>query len=501
MNPIFYIDFYKLSHVSDYHSDVQQVFSNFTARSSRIPGSDKITNFGLTYFLKKYMIEEFDEKFFAVPIADVLKEYRRVIKATMFDTNPRTDHIEALHALGYMPLTFYQTPEGSQVPLNVPPIVIKNTEPGPFYWLPNYIETILSDIMWLPITSATTARRYRELFLKHARRAGETDFGFIDWQGHDFSFRGMGGLEAAILSGMGHLLSFSGTDTLPAILAAEEYYGASLDEGQPIVGGSVPATEHSVMCAGGQDGEFETFKRLLTEIHPSGILSIVSDTWDLWKVLTQFVPDLREILDARDGKLVIRPDSGNPVMIMCGDTAYDTAHGSPQAMGVLRLLAQAMGTHERGNALPLIGKSHPLFLNTVAAIYGDSISLERADQILTRCIDEIKLSPYNCVFGIGSFTYQMVTRDTYGMAMKATAYKNRKGEIIPIFKKPVTDDGGKFSHKGIPVVDFEDGVFEVQQESEEWELDRCAFEKVFCDGKLLVDPNFHDIRARVRKGL
>lgn len=499
LNPLFYIDFYKVGHVSQYHKDVQQVFSNFTARSTRIPGVTKVVNLGLSYFIQKYLIADFNEHFFSRPLEEILAEYRRVIRATLFVQEPRTDHIEALHKLGYIPLTFYALPEGAQVPLNVPLLVVKNTQPGPFYWLPNYIESLLSCILWKPITSATMARQYRALFLKHARRSGEADFGFIDWQGHDFSFRGMSGLEDAKLSGLGHMTMFTGTDTLPAVLFAERYYGASLEPASPLVGGSVPATEHSVMCAGQQDGEYETFHRLLTEIYPSGVLSVVSDTWDLWKVLTDYVPRLKPVLNARDGKLVIRPDSGDPVKIMCGDS--ERPHGDPAASGTLRLLAQAMGTFDRGSALPLIGKPHPLFLNTGAAIYGDSISLDRADRILTQTIDDLKLSPYNCVFGIGSYTYEYVTRDTHGMAMKATAYKNPTGKIVPMFKKPVTDDGGKFSHHGIPVVDLEDGEYVVSQDSEEWELDECAFEKVFCDGQHLIKPTLEQIRERARRGM
>ncbi len=499
LNPIFYIDFYKVGHVSQYHKDVRQVFSNFTARSTRIPSVTKVTNLGLSYFLQKYLIEDFNEYFFSQPLQEILTEYRRVIKATLFDSNPRTDHIEALHKLGYIPLTFYALPEGAQVPLNVPLLVVKNTEPGEFYWLPNYIESLLSAVLWKPITSATMARQYRALFLKHARNSGETDFGFIDWQGHDFSFRGMSGLEDAKLSDLGHMTMFTGTDTLPAVLFAERYYGASLEPASPIVGGSVPATEHSVMCAGQQDGEFETFHRLLTEIYPTGVLSVVSDTWDLWKVLTDYVPRLMPVLNVRDGKLVIRPDSGDPVKIMTGNPA--AAHGDPAGYGVLSLLAQAMGTFDRGSALPLIGKPHPFFLNTGAAIYGDSISLARADEILWKCINIHKLSPYNCVFGIGSYTYEYVTRDTHGMAMKATAYTNPAGEIVPMFKKPVTDDGGKFSHHGIPVVYLENGEYVVSQDSEEWELDNCAFQEVFCDGELLIKPTLEQIRELARRGM
>ena len=241
MNPIFFADFYKIGHINQYHEDVTQVFSTWTPRTSRVPDVDKVVNFGLNLFLKRDLIDGFNQKFFNKPLHEVIDEYRHVIGTTLFKPNPRTDHIEALHNHGRMPLTFYALPEGVRVPLNVPPIFVKNTNPGQFFWVTNYIETLMSNVLWKPATSATTARRFREIFVKHARISGETDFGFVDWQGHDFSYRGMSGLDDAIASGLGHLLMFTGTDTIPAILAARDYYGAKLEPGAPIIGGSVDA--------------------------------------------------------------------------------------------------------------------------------------------------------------------------------------------------------------------------------------------------------------------
>jgi nicotinamide phosphoribosyltransferase len=330
------------------------------------------------------------------------------------------------------------------------------------------------------------------VFIKHAKLAGERDFGFVDWMGHDFSMRGMSGIEDAIMSGMGHLLSFSGTDTVPAILAAREYYGADLS-----VGGSVPATEHSVMSAGLQDGELETFRRLIEDVYPSGIVSIVSDTWDLWKVLTEYIPALKETIWARNGKLVIRPDSGDPVNIICGD--QHAPPDSPQFWGTMGLLKQHLGCHTVD-----FGKSSNFqMIRGAGAIYGDSITVERADEILRRMIVDHNLSPYNMVFGIGSYAYEYVTRDTYGWAMKATAVR-RGDKVVPIFKKPVTDDGTKFSHKGILAAyrteestDDNPDWF-IQQEATEDQLANCAYEKVFQNGELLIDPSFDVIRKRVR---
>lgn len=484
LNPIFVTDMYKTGHVHQYPAGTTKVYSNWTARYARTERERKGTiHFGLQYFIKKYLLHDFQKYFFERPWAQIESEYREFITATLGVEHPKVDHIKRLHNKGYLPLKIYSLPEGSFVPVGVPSVVIVNTHDDEF-WLPNYIETMFSNSIWKASTSATTATIYRQIFEKWAKKYGHTDMSFVDWQGHDFSYRGMSGLEDAALSGMGHLLSFKGTDTIPAIFYAKEYYGADFG-----VAGSVPATEHSVMCAGSKDGEFDTFKRLLTETYPTGIISVVSDTWDLWKVLTDYIPRLKGVILNRKGKVVIRPDSGDPVKILCGDP--NTA--GPAFHGAIRLLAEALGTT---NGL----------INNAALIYGDSITPERAESICQKTVESIGLSPYNVVFGIGSFTYEYTTRDAYGHAMKATAVE-QNGKLVPIFKNPVTDDGGKKSLRGIPAVyrgrvgqgDVA-GRFYVEDGKTPADLDQCDFDKVYEDGVLLHVDTFKEIRERVQRG-
>ncbi|PIL49930.1 nicotinate phosphoribosyltransferase, partial [Acinetobacter baumannii] len=229
------------------------------------------------------------------------------------------DHIEALHDLGYLPLRIKALPEGSRVNMRVPVLTVINTDPR-FFWLTNYIETVLSAELWKSCTTATIAYEYKRLLTQYAVKTG-APLDFIPVQGHDFSSRGMSGIYDAAQSGVGHLTSFIGTDSVASIDYAEEYYNAT-----GVIGVSVPATEHSVMCMGTEDSELETFKRLICELYPSGVVSIVSDTWDFWRVITEFTVALKPEILARQpnalglAKLVFRPDSGDPVKIICGDT-------------------------------------------------------------------------------------------------------------------------------------------------------------------------------------
>ncbi len=486
MNPLHLTDGYKVDHRSQYPEGTTLVYANLTPRKSRMAGVEEVIFFGLQYAIKKYLIESFDRDFFQQPKATVVQRYQRRIEAYLGAGAIQYDHIEALHDLGYLPLEIRALPEGTRVPMKVPMFTIHNTLPE-FFWLTNYLETLLSACIWLPCTSATTAAEYRKMLVEFAQKTG-SDTAFTDWQGHDFSFRGMGGVEAALLSGAAHLLSFAGTDSIPSIDLLEDYYNA--DVAHELVGGSVPATEHSVMCMGTQDGEIETFNRLITEVYPKGIVSVVSDTWDFWQVLTEFMPTLKETVLARDGKLVIRPDSGDPVHIICGDP--NAVPGSPEHKGAVECLWDTFGGS-------LTATGHKLLDPHIGVIYGDSITLERCRAICEGLMSK-GFSSGNIVFGIGSYTYQHVTRDTFGFAMKAT-YGEVNGVGRAIFKEPKTDDGTKRSARGLLRVDRTEAGQLVLHDNCTWEESQGgAMELVFRNGEMLRNSDFATIKALVRAG-
>ena len=492
MNPLLLTDGYKLDHRRQYPDGTTLVYSNWTPRKSRIASIDSVVFFGLQYFLKEYVIDRFQRDFFDQPKERLLKEYAARVNAYLGDNQVGTQHIAALHDLGYIPMVFKALPEGVNVPLRVPMFTLYNTLPK-FFWLTNYFETLLSAVVWLPCNSATLAQQYRHILDAAAAKTSSTPE-FVDWQGHDFSMRGMAGIEASLLSGAAHLLSFSGSDTIPAVDWFERYYQA--DAQQELVAGSVAATEHSVMSMGTVDAELQTFRRLICDIYPSGIVSIVSDTWDLWQVLTEYLPALRQEVLARNGKVVIRPDSGDPVDIICGTdqagtreaaTAGDTR--TPAQKGVIELLWECFGGS-------LNDKGYRQLDPHIGAIYGDSITLERAQQIVTRLAAK-GFASTNVVLGVGSFTYQYNTRDTFGFAMKAT-YGEVDGEGRDIFKDPVTDDGTKKSARGLVRVELEDGEY-VLYDQQTWAQEaQGELREVFRDGQLLVNWQLSEVRARVR---
>lgn len=478
MSPILCIDGYKLDHRRQYPDRTQRVYSNWTPRGSRIPGTDSVVFFGLQYFLREYLDTRWRQDFFDQPRGAVVAKYRRRVDQYLGPNPIGTEHIEALHALGYLPLTFRALPEGTLTPLRVPMFTVENTHDD-FAWLPNYLETLLSCEVWMGCTSATSAYGLRR-FLDQSAQSTGGDPTFVPWQGHDFSMRGMAGLAAAQISGAAHALSFFGSDTVPVFDFVERYYGG--DEDDPICG-SVPATEHSVMCAGGQADEEATFRRLL-RLYPSGIISVVSDTWDLWDVLTRILPRIKAEILGRPGKLVIRPDSGDPVRIICGDPS--APEDSPARRGVIQLLWDVFGG--------TVNKAGYRELDPhIGAIYGDAISRERAVAIVSH-LQEQGFASTNIVFGVGSFTYQYVTRDTHMFAMKAT-WAKIDGKGHDLFKKPVTDDGTKHSATGRLAVFSGDAgkLYAVDRATPEQEA-ASLLQPVWTDGKFERLQTFGQIR-------
>lgn len=474
-------DFYKTGHPLQMVRGTQRIYENWTARAPRLQGSDWVVKFGLQALCKYDLTDLANRTFFSRPRSDVLYDYQLMLDNCLGPTDIGTEHIGALHDLQYIPLEFCALPEGTKVPYRVPMFTTENTHDD-FAWVGGYIETLLSARLWLACTSATTAHRYRKLLETYAELTGGSAE-FVNWQGHDFSFRGMASPEAAAISGAGHLLSFTGTDTIPAIKLLHDCYA-----GEGLIGGSVPATEHMVMCLGGKEDERETFQRLL-RIYPKGIVSVVSDTWDLWKVITEILPSLKSQIMGRDGKLVIRPDSGDPVLIITGDATQPP--GSPAHKGVIELLwDQFGGTVNKAGYKEL--DSH------VGAIYGDSITEERARQICER-LKAKGFASTNIVLGIGSFTYQYCTRDTHGFAVKAT-WARVNGEERFLFKDPITDSGTKKSARGRLVVVEEEGALHLidgltleQQSGYAGNL----LQPVWRDGRFLKRQTLSEIRARV----
>lgn len=489
-------DAYKLSHRGFMDPKTEIIYSNLTPRTSkhfpikRDEKNDVAVFFGLQYFVKDYLIREWNESFFSKPKSEVIRRFKRRTDTFLGQDSVSMDHFEELHDLGYLPIVIKALPEGSLVPMKVPFLTIKNTHPK-FAWLTNYLETILSCEIWKACYTATLTREYRKLVDKYADETvgnrNHTNFSL-----HGFEFRGMSGRHDAALSGAGLLLNSWGTDTIVAIDLLEEFYNADA-ENEPIAF-SVPASEHAVTSLGTSvDSELDFFKKAITKDYPTGIVSLVSDTFDFFKVITEFTVILKEDILNRIpnktglAKVVFRPDSGDPIDIVCGDP--NATPGSPEYKGAIECLWDVFGgtTSEKG---------YRILHERVGLIYGDSCNYA----IISGILESLKKKGFassNIVFGVGSYSMNLATRDSLGIAQKAT-WAQVDGKGYDLFKTPKTDgDGMKKSAKGLLRVDIVNGKYILK--------DCCTLEEelggelkeVFRNGKLLIDHTLQEIRNRV----
>lgn len=554
-------DSYKLSHRGFMEPKTEIIYSNLTARSHKhfkAPKSydGKVVFFGLQHFVKEYLIEEWNAKFFSQPKGKVIGKFKRLVDAYLGEGAIPMDHFEELHDLGYLPICIKALPEGGRVDIKVPVLTIINTNKK-FAWLTNYLETVMSASLWKPMTTATIVAEYRKLINEYAlKTTGSLDFTMF--QAHDFSFRGMSGRHDAAINGAAFLLSSCGTDTIPAIELLEDYYNA--DATKEFIATSVPASEHSIQCAGtAVRGEFESFKKWITEDYPTGIVSLVSDGFDYWKVLTEYLPALKDDILARPvnaigvSKVVIRPDSGNPadiicglpcILLTCGDDQvdreieiqqyfwdnqdkymvdrYDGAgfevltkdtsgkymtfqisgfwngeeleyevscawetEATPEVKGSVELLWETFGG-------TVTEQGYKVLDSHIGLIYGDSITPSVALDVFER-LEAKGFASTNIVFGIGSYTMQYVTRDSLGMAVKAT-YTEVDGKGYELFKDPVTDSGMKKSAKGLLRVEKEGDNF-VLYDQQSWEQEsQGELKVVFQDGQLYNETSLSAIR-------
>lgn len=483
-------DCYKLGHYRQYKAGTSVIYSTFTPRASKYSPDDQIVSFGFQVFIQKYLIDYMNEHFFNRSVEEIVSEYQGVMRDIFDEPNANADHIKALHQLGFLPLEIKAVPEGMTVGIKTPVMTIVNTEPG-FFWLTNYIETLLSCSLWLMMTSASIARKYKKLFNTYADLTCDNR-NHVPFQAHDFSMRGLSSLESAEYAAAGHATSFIGSDTVPVLSFIRTYY-PTLPTTTIIK--SVNATEHSVMSSYGTD-ELETFRTLIEDIYPTGAVSIVADTYDFWRNITVTLPALKQKIMAREGKVIIRPDSGDPVDILCGNPSAETIH---EQKGLIECLWDIFGG-------TLNQKGFKVFDPHIGAIYGDSINLERAELICQKLMEK-GFASSNVVFGIGSLAYQYHTRDTFGFAVKSTdAIIN--GIETPIFKDPKTDSGLKKSQRGrIKVVKKFDeatqcfhlcGIDGLTLESD---YSDDVLQLIFRNGELFNPISFEKIRENVAQSL
>lgn len=476
INPLLLKDYYKATHAEQYPAGITRLVSYFTPRMSRLSGENKLVMFGLQAFIKEYLVESFNRDFFRRSKQEVLEEYARILDNTLGKGSYNLDKIAALHDLGYLPLEIRALPEGCRVNVKVPMFEVSNTHPD-FVWLVNTIETAISCTLWHAMLSANVGYSYRQIVDRYYKMSVDDHVPRARALG-DFSMRGQESIESAIKSSAGFCLSFLNTATIPAIPWLEKNYNCDCTK-EPVAFGAI-STEHSVMCSNfATDGdEITMIRRLLTEIYPKHSFSMVSDSYDYWNLVDNILPQLKDEIMAHEGCLAIRGDSGDPVEIV--------------TTTVFRLWEIFGGT--------VNSKGYKVLDPHVKALYGDSITPQRCEAIFDILVKN-GFACNNVSLGVGSFSMQCLehydangirhfdpfTRDTFGIAIKATYAEDKNGNPIMVFKNPKTDSGNfKRSQRGCCSVHFDGSDFVYQ--------DGLTFEQHNADNMNLLIPVFHDGR-------
>ena len=518
-NPLLLIDFYKATHNEQYPAGLTKMVSYYTPRMSRLKDIDEVTMFGLQGFIREYLIEGFNDNFFNRPEEEVMAEYERIMTYTLGKDACDVEKIRKLHKLGYLPIGIAAIPEGMRTKVGVPQIEIWNSHPD-FVWVVNTIETMLSCSMWHTQVAAEVGRRYRKVVDKWVEKTCDSTVNPRKMIG-DFSMRGQHSVESAIKASAAWLLSFDNTATVPAIMWLEDNYNC--DCTKEVVGFGAISTEHSVMCSNyAVDGdEITHIKRLLTEIYLNHSFSMVSDSYDYWRLVTELLPQCKAEILAHNGTLSVRGDSGNPVEILAGknihyiddiedfsdpityikewardweiggdcreyfccdgkyykayitvewgkerggwtdsnyyfvddySVSYEEIEPNAELLGTVWALDQIVGH-------TINTKGYKVLNPKLKAIYGDSIIPDYAEEVYRR-LEAQGYAANNVVMGAGSMSMMALvgrdadtnslvfagecngtncgpyTRDTFGIAVKATYAEDKNGNPIMIYKQP-----------------------------------------------------------------
>ena len=455
-NLILNSDSYKTSHWVQYPAGSEYMSSYVEARK----GDYDVVFFGLQAFIKEYL---------STPVTTQdIDEAEAVIQAHGLTFNRAGWELLVERHGGYLPLRIEAVPEGSIVPVSNVVCQVINTDPD-FYWLPSYIETSLLRAIWYPSTVASVSR-YCKGIIRDALEKSADNNDSLPFRLHDFGARGASSFESVALGSLAHLVNFSGTDSMTALVAASRWYGMNKD--MPAF--SIPAAEHSTMTAWGRDGETAAYANMLKQFSGEGkAFSVVSDSYDLWNAIDNIWGDtLKSEVEQTGGTLVIRPDSGEPIKVV---------------REALERLAVKFGT-------TLNSKGYKVLPNYVRIIQGDGISPQSLGKIVDAVMDA-GFSADNITFGMGGGLLQQVNRDTMSWAMKASAI-SIDGNWTDIYKDPITSHSKRSKKGRLALVKDDNGQLQtVKADSLAADSDNLLRD-VFIDGKLIVEDTLTTIRER-----
>lgn len=477
-------DTYKNCHVDVYPEGMTKLVSYLVPRKSMFEKQQKVVVFGIQAFIKNF--KENADAWFAKPTSEVIADYEKKMNLQLGPGNYETSHIEKLHRLGYLPLKIKALPEGSLVNMGVPIASVENTDPD-FAWLAQWTECWLQGEVWKPCNDATAGYMYYKIAKKWYDKT--TDGADPRMAASDFGMRGMSCMEEACKTSASWLISFNKTSTVPAISWLDYFYNADCSYNHLGIG--AVSIEHSVVSSNVAVGtsEKELILKLLKQYKN---FSYVADTYDYWDIVKNVLPEIKEEILAHEGKILIRPDSGDQYenVIQTVQSLWETFGGTENKKGY-----KVLNPH-------------------VGMILGDGCTLKQVEKIWKK-LEEMKFAATNCLFGVGAFCFHaffegdkmiVSTRDTFGFAQKTTYIQLMDGRELEVVKDPKTDTAKlKKSHKGLVFVEKVGNDYVATDGLTEHEYAKLAaahkdeMQVVFVNGVYFNRQNLMDIRARLAK--
>jgi len=465
-NLILLADAYKYAHHKLYYPGTTKIFSYLESRGGMF---DETIFFGLQYFLKEYVQgPAFTQHDLDEADGFLLQVFGR---DDVFDKSKFQYILDKYD--GHLPVKIRAVAEGTAVPVSNVLMTIENTDPECF-WLTNFLETLLMQV-WYPCTVATLSNRIRKVVTGYYNEtATEGAEAGIDFVLNDFGFRGVSSVESAKIGGAAHLLNFSGSDNLAGSGMAIKYYNA-----QKVYGLSIPATEHSICTLLGQEGELEVFKHVL-KTFPTGVIACVSDSYNIFRACEEYWgEDLKNEILKRDGTLVIRPDSGDPIMTL---------------LKIFEILFGKFG-------FTLNAKGYKVLPKQVRVIQGDGVNYEEIKKIYA-ALKKNRISAENLALGMGGALLQKVDRDTQKFALKCSSAVIN-GKEVKVEKSPTEMDAQgnitqsfKKSKGGRLKLIKLNGTFKTVKQ-DEYPGYADELQTVFENGKLLNEVSFEQVKANI----
>lgn len=456
-NLILNTDSYKASHYLQYPAETEKVFSYIESRGGILP---ETVFFGLQILLKEYLSHPI-----SLEMIEEAAEFWEV-HGEPFNQDGWLSLLQKYN--GYLPIRIRAVPEGTIVPVQNVLVTIENTDPE-FYWLPQYLETLLLRGIWYPTTVASQSYAIKKIIYAALVKTAEQPEAQLSFKLHDFGARGVSSFESAAIGGAAHLVNFQGSDTVAGILTARKYYG------EPMAAFSVPASEHAVITVWGEAQEAEAYAHILRQFNkPGQIVSVVSDSYDIFYAVSHIYGEqLKEEIQRSGVHLVIRPDSGDPATVVCR---------------LLDILADKFGYTTNAKGYKVI--------NQIRVLQGDGINQHSIQKILDAVINA-SFSAENIVFGMGGALLQQVHRDTMAFAMKVSAAQVN-GVWREVYKRPVTDSAKNSKRGRLTLIQDECGAYQtiaVPFETTQ-PLPREVLQTVFENGRILKEYTFKEVRER-----